>query len=102
MEAHACICGPHVEHSCGQRCSIIRSCEFVRLPLLIVTLGGAGLIRVTQLIVLLLVSGVEGRLLGQGVFVGDCQHLLICSRILHGELADQGWVPESFLEEHDD
>jgi hypothetical protein len=57
---------------------------------------------VAQLLILLLVSGVEGCLLDQGVFVGDFQHLLRHSGILHGELMDQGRVHESLLEEHDD
>jgi hypothetical protein len=57
---------------------------------------------VAQLLVLLLVSSFECYLLGQGVPVGDSQHLLQHPRILHGELSDQGRVPESLLEEHDD
>jgi hypothetical protein len=56
---------------------------------------------VAQLLVLLLVSGVDSHLLGQGIFVGDCQHFFGRSGILHGELTNQGRVPESFLEEHD-
>jgi hypothetical protein len=39
---------------------------------------------------------------GQGIFVGDCQHLFRCPGILHGKLTDQGRVRESLLEEHDD
>jgi hypothetical protein len=41
----------------------------VRLPLLVVALGRARLIRLAQL--LLLLSGIEGHLLSQGLFVGD-------------------------------
>jgi hypothetical protein len=62
----------------------------IYLPLLVLTLGGARLIHVAQLLILLLLSGVKGRLLGQGVFVGDCQHLFRRPEILHGELVDQG------------
>jgi hypothetical protein len=57
---------------------------------------------VAQLLVFLLVSSVEGRFIGSGILVGDGQHLLGCPEILHGELADDGRVPESHLEEHDD
>jgi hypothetical protein len=74
----------------------------IRLPLLVITLGGARLIQVAQLLILLLVFGIEGRLLNYGVFVGDCQHLLRCPGILHGALADQRRVLQTFLEEHDD
>jgi hypothetical protein len=62
----------------------------VCLPLLVVTLASVGLIRVAQLLVLLLISSVKGHLLDQGIFVGDCQHLFRCPRILFGEPADQG------------
>jgi hypothetical protein len=48
----------------------------IRLPLLVIILCGVRLIRVAQLLVLLLVSSVKGRLLGQSIFVGNCQHLL--------------------------
>jgi hypothetical protein len=74
----------------------------ILLPLLVMTLGGAGLIRGTRLLILLLLFGVEGRLLSQGIFVGYCQHLFKHPGILHGELADQGRVHDSFLKEHDD
>jgi hypothetical protein len=56
---------------------------------------------VAQLLILLLLSGVEGRFLGQGIFAGDCQHLFRCPWILHGELVDQGRVLDSLLEEDD-
>jgi hypothetical protein len=42
------------------------------LPLLIVALGRARLVRVARL--LLLLSVIEGRLLHQGIFVGDSQY----------------------------
>jgi hypothetical protein len=74
----------------------------IRLPLLVVTLGWARLIRVARLFFLLLLSDIEGRLLGQGIFVGDCQHLFWHPGVLHGELADKGRVPKSLLEEYDD
>jgi hypothetical protein len=60
----------------------------IQLPILVLTLGGAGLISVAQFHILLL-SGVEGCLLGQSIFVGNCQHLRIHLGILHGELASQ-------------
>jgi hypothetical protein len=44
----------------------------IRLPLLIVALGRARLVRVARL--LLLLSVIEGRLLHQGIFVGDSQY----------------------------
>jgi hypothetical protein len=47
-------------------------------------LGQARLVHVARVLLLLLFPGVEGRLLGQGIPV-----------------MDQGWVPESLLEEHD-
>jgi hypothetical protein len=56
---------------------------------------------VARHLVLLLISGADSCFLGQGIFAGDCQHLFGCSGILHGQLPDQGRVPESFLEEHD-
>jgi hypothetical protein len=64
-------------------------------------LGSAGLIQVAQILVLV-ISGAEDHLLGQGIFAGDCKHLLGHPEILLGELADQGWVSESLLEKHDD
>jgi hypothetical protein len=50
---------------------------------------------------LLLLFVVEGHFLSQDVFVGDSQHFFWCHGILHGELADQGWLPQSLLEELD-
>jgi hypothetical protein len=52
--------------------------------------------------VLVGVSVAEGRLLSQGILVGDGKHLLKRPGVFHGELLDQGWVFESLLEEHDD
>jgi hypothetical protein len=69
----------------------------VSFPLLVVALGWARLIRVTRL----LFSGVEGHLLDQGVLVSDSEHLFRCHGILHGKHTDQGRVPESLLEKHD-
>jgi hypothetical protein len=69
--------------------SLYVSYGVVRLTVLVITLQGARLIRMTQLLVLLLLSGVEGRLLGQGILVGDGQYLLRHPKILHGELADK-------------
>jgi hypothetical protein len=66
-------------------------------PLLLVALKRARMI-CDQL---LLFSGVEGRLLNQCILVSDREHLLWCCRILHGELMDQGRVPESLLKERD-
>jgi hypothetical protein len=57
---------------------------------------------VAQLLVLLLVSVVEGRLPSEGIFVGDCQFLFRRPEILHGEHVDQARVSESLLEEHND
>jgi hypothetical protein len=59
----------------------------IRFSLLVVALGRAWPIRVARL---LLLSGVEGRLLGQDVSVGDRQHLFRRPGILHGVLADKG------------
>jgi hypothetical protein len=70
----------------------------ISFPLLVVALGQARLIHVTRL---LLSSGVEGCLLSQGVLVSDNEHIFRCPGILHGELMDQGRVPESLHEEHD-
>jgi hypothetical protein len=48
----------------------------IRFPLLVVALGRARLVHVARLLLLLLLlSGVEGCLLSQGVLVGDSQHL---------------------------
>jgi hypothetical protein len=60
--------------------------RMVRLSLLVVALGCARLIRVTQL--LLLLSCVEGHLLSQGVFVGDGKHMFQHPGVFHGELSD--------------
>jgi hypothetical protein len=61
-------------------------------------LGWARLVRVTWL--LLLLSAVEGHLLSQGVLVSDGKHLFLHPQVFHGELTDQGWVPESLLKKH--
>jgi hypothetical protein len=74
----------------------------VWVPLFVISLRGAGWIWVAQLLVLLLVSGVKGHLLNQGIFVGDCQHVLRHHGVLHGKLVDQWRVLVSLLEEHDD
>jgi hypothetical protein len=50
--------------------------------------------------VLLLFSGVEGCLLGQGILVGDRKHLLRCHGVFYGGLMNQGRVLEPFLKEH--
>jgi hypothetical protein len=47
--------------------------KMVHFPLLVVALGRARLVCVARL--LLLLSGIEGDLLSQGVLVGDSQHL---------------------------
>jgi hypothetical protein len=70
----------------------------ILFPLLVVALGRARLVHVARL---LLLSGVEGRLLSQGVLNCDSQHLFRYPEVLHGLLADQGWVFGSLLEEHD-
>jgi 5,10-methenyltetrahydromethanopterin hydrogenase len=67
----------------------------IHVPLLIVALGRARPIWVAELVLLLLLSGVEG------AFISDCLHLFRRPGVLHSELMDQGWVLESFLEEHD-
>jgi hypothetical protein len=67
----------------------------VLFSLLIVAIGWARLIQVAQ--ILLLLSCVEGHLLGQGVSIGDGKHLLRRPRVFHGKLSDQGRVPESLL-----
>jgi hypothetical protein len=74
--------------------------ETIRFPLLVMALGQARLVRVAQVLLLLLFSCVDGRLLGQGVLISDGEHCFWCPRVFHGELMDQGWVPESLLEEH--
>jgi hypothetical protein len=73
----------------------------IHLPLIVVTVGSVGLIQVAQLLVLL-IFGVEGHVLGQGIVFGNCKHLFGHSGILHGELVDQGRVPESLLKKYDD
>jgi hypothetical protein len=50
--------------------------RIIHLPLVVVAFGGARLVHVALLLLLLLLFGVEGRFLGQGIFVGDSQHLL--------------------------
>jgi hypothetical protein len=55
---------------------------------------------VAGLLLLLLLSCVEGRLLSQGILLSDGKHCFLCPRVFHGELTDQGWVPESLLEKH--
>jgi hypothetical protein len=44
---------------------------------------------------------VVGRFLSHGIFVGDSQYFFRRPGILRGEVVDQGRVPESLLEEHD-
>jgi hypothetical protein len=56
----------------------------VRLSLLVIVFGGAESIRLTRLLILLVISVVEGRLLDQGILVGNDQHLLGCPRNFHG------------------
>jgi hypothetical protein len=74
----------------------------IQLPLLVVAFGGAGSIRLTLLLILFGVSVVKGHLIGQDVLVSDGELLLGRPGIFHGKLTDQGQVPESLLEEHDD
>jgi hypothetical protein len=74
----------------------------VRLSHLVIIFGGVGSIWLTWLLVFLGISIVEGHLLGQGILDGDDQCLLECPGILHGELANQGWISKSLLDEHDD
>jgi hypothetical protein len=62
----------------------------IHLPLLVVALEKARLIQVARLLLLLLLSGVEGHLLSQGILVGNCQHLFRHPGVLHGKLVDQG------------
>ena len=50
--------------------------RIIHLPLVVMAFGGARLVHVALLLLLLLLFGVEGRFLGQGIFVGDSQHLL--------------------------
>jgi hypothetical protein len=73
--------------------------RMVRFSLLVTALGWARLIRVARL---LLLSCLEHHLLDQGVSVGDGKHLLRHPGVVHGELLDQGRVPESLFEEHHD
>jgi hypothetical protein len=63
-------------------------------------LGWARLVRVTRLLLLLLYSRVEGHFLGQVILVSDGEHYFWCPEVFHDELTDQGQVPESLLEEH--
>jgi hypothetical protein len=74
--------------------------EMICFPLLVVALGQARLVHVAQLLLLLLLSCVEGHLLGQGVFVSDGEHFFRCPWVFYGELIDQGQVPESLFVEH--
>jgi hypothetical protein len=66
----------------------------IRLPLFNIAFRGAGSIRLTLLLILLGVlvgvSVAEGRLLSQGILVGDGKHLLKRPGVFHGELLDQG------------
>jgi hypothetical protein len=48
--------------------------EMIHFPLLVVALGRARLVCMAQVLFLLLFPGVDGRLLGQGVLVGDREH----------------------------
>jgi hypothetical protein len=48
--------------------------ETIRFPLLVMALGQARLVRVAQVLLLLLFSCVDGRLLGQGVLISDGEH----------------------------
>jgi hypothetical protein len=50
---------------------------------------------------LLLFPGVEGRLHDQGVLISNGEHYFERPRIFHGDLMDQGRVPKSLLEEHE-
>jgi hypothetical protein len=72
------------------------------VPLLVVALGWARLVSVARVLFLFLFPGVEGCLLSYGIFVSDSKHCFWHLRVLHGELMDQGWAPESLLEEHYD
>jgi hypothetical protein len=44
---------------------------------------------------------VEGHLPSQGALVGDGKYFLQRPGVFPGELLNQGWIPESFLEEYD-
>jgi hypothetical protein len=72
----------------------------IRFPLLVMALGWARLVRVAWLLLLLLFSCVEGRLLSQGILVSDGEHCFWCPGVFHGDLTDQRWVAKSLLEEH--
>jgi hypothetical protein len=74
----------------------------IHLPLLGVALGWSRLICVAWVIFFLLFPSVEGRLLGQGILVGFGEHCFWHPGVLHGDLLDQGRIPESLLEEHYD
>jgi hypothetical protein len=73
----------------------------INLALLVMTLGRARLVRVAWVLFLLLFPGVEGRFFGQGILISDGENCLWRPGGFQGELTDQGWVLESFLEEHD-
>jgi hypothetical protein len=49
--------------------------QTIHLPLIVIALGGARLVRVARQLLPLLLSGIEGHLLGQGVLVSDGEHL---------------------------
>jgi hypothetical protein len=70
-------------------------------PLLIMALGWARLVRVARVLLVLLFPGVKGHLLSQGILVSNGEHHFWCLVVFHSELADQGRVPKSLLEEHD-
>jgi hypothetical protein len=50
-----------------------------------------------QMVCLNLRNVIEGRQLGKGIFVGNCQHLFRRPMILHGEHTYRVRVPESLL-----
>jgi hypothetical protein len=76
--------------------------EMIRFPLLVVDLGRAWLVHVARVLLHLLFPGVEGHLLSQGVPIGNGEHCFGRPGVLHGDLSDQGRIPESLLEEHND
>jgi hypothetical protein len=66
--------------------SFYRIDRTVWFSLLVVTLGGARLIQVARL--LLLLTCVRDHLLGQGISIGDGNHLLWHPGVFHGKLSD--------------
>jgi hypothetical protein len=74
--------------------------RMIRFPLLVMALGRARLVCVARVLLFLLLSCVKGRLLSQGVLITNGEHCFWCLGVFHGKLMDQGWVPESLLEEH--